>query len=94
MKFAKLFCAATTLVLLTFRAAAVNTETIEAENAEAVPASKSAETFFFATRSGDRYVYASEDSGSGFNSFSLNEKADAGEFLRADGKRFPVKKIK
>lgn len=52
------------------------------------------EMFFYEDRANDQYIYTSEDKGKGVNIFALNEKYDAGEFVRADGKRFTVKKIK
>jgi hypothetical protein len=52
------------------------------------------EMFFYEDRANDQYIYTSEDKGRGVNIFALNEKYDAGEFVRADGKRFAVKRIK
>lgn len=48
------------------------------------------EVFVFEDRANDQYVYSSNDG----NIFSLNEAQSAGEFIRADGKRLSVRKIK
>lgn len=52
------------------------------------------EIFFFEDRANDQYIYTTEDKGKGVNIFALNEHYDGGEFIRADGKRFTVSKIK
>lgn len=53
-----------------------------------------AEMFFYENRENDQYVYFSEDNGKGVNIFTLNDAYDAGTFIRNDGKRFAVRKIK
>lgn len=52
------------------------------------------EIFHFANRENDRYIYMTDGNGGKVNIFALNEGFDSGEFIRGDGKRFPVKKIK
>ena len=52
------------------------------------------EMFVYEHHENDRYIYTSEGDGKRMNIFALNGNLDSGEFIRADGKRFAVKKIK
>ena len=57
---------------------------------------KSAMIFFFDKETPQgQFIYASEDKGAGRDHFIFdNNRYETGKFIRADGKEFPVKKIK
>jgi hypothetical protein len=52
------------------------------------------EMFIYEHHENEQHIYTSQGDGKRMNIFALNENLDSGEFIRADGKRFAVKKIK
>ncbi len=53
------------------------------------------EIFFFQDRANDKYIFASDPKTGKANSFAFDDESyDTGTFYRADGKEFPIKRVK